>query len=101
MHIYLIFLFLELFFRYSQVIQRYFAQYLSGFDVAVLKEIIQVSWDVSFPNFIINSEIYIFLIYVFIILSKFNTFYMIYLFVYEHYFFIYIFIWLNYVIFYI
>ncbi|XP_065072072.1 nck-associated protein 1 homolog [Rhopilema esculentum] len=31
----------DLFFRYSQVIQRYFAQYLSGFDVAVLKEVIQ------------------------------------------------------------
>jgi len=31
----------ELFFRYSQVIQRYFAQFLCGFDVAILKEIIQ------------------------------------------------------------
>lgn len=31
----------ELFKKYSQVIQRYFVQYLSGFDVALLKTIIQ------------------------------------------------------------
>jgi len=27
--------------KYSSVLQRYFVQYLSGFDVAVLKEVVQ------------------------------------------------------------
>ena len=35
-------LFSGLFKRYSQIVQRYFIQYLSGFDVALLKTIIQV-----------------------------------------------------------
>ena len=36
--------FLGLFKKYSLIVQRYFVQYLSGFDVALLKTIIQVSY---------------------------------------------------------
>lgn len=39
--------FLGLFKKYSLIVQRYFVQYLSGFDVALLKTIIQVSSDLS------------------------------------------------------
>jgi len=36
-----IYLYLAMIQKYSSVLQRYFVQYLSGFDVAVLKEVVQ------------------------------------------------------------